>query len=97
MKLEDTICQAVLEKKLIGFYYDGHYRQVEPHLYGIANGEPRLLGYQVAGKSNGGSSTSWRQFKTDKMAYVRVLDQGFNGGRMKSEPANWERFIAIIN
>lgn len=97
MKTEDTICQAIHERKLIGFYYDGHYRHVEPHFYGIGNGEPRLLGYQVAGKSNSGSPTSWRQFKTEKMAYVRVLDLDFDGSRLKSEPANWDRLIAIVN
>ncbi|PLZ00775.1 hypothetical protein CY652_19115 [Burkholderia sp. WAC0059] len=97
MKNEEIICQAILEKKLIGFYYDGHHRHVEPHLYGMAHGEPRLLGYQVEGKSNSGSPTSWRQFKTDKMAYVRVLDEGFKGGRLKSEPVNWDRFIAIVD
>jgi predicted DNA-binding transcriptional regulator YafY len=94
---EDAICQAILEKKLIGFYYEGHHRCVEPHVYGVDDGEARLLAYQMKGRSNGGGNTNWRQFKTDKMVNVRVLGESFEQSRLKSEPDKWDRYIAIVD
>ncbi len=48
--MQDLICQAIREKRLLELQYDGHARRVAPHIYGIdAAGEELLSCYEVWG------------------------------------------------
>jgi hypothetical protein len=96
MEMEEKICKAIHEKKLLGFYYQGHYRIVEPHIYGISVGDRQLLGYQVAGKSANDKILSWRRFKLSEIHYLKVRSRKFAGARQSGEPKAWERYIAIV-
>ncbi|OQS45193.1 hypothetical protein B0T49_21805 [Chromobacterium violaceum] len=96
MDKEHLICKAILEKRVLAFYYDGHYRTVEPHAYGTSKGGLYLLGYQLTGKSRSGQSLGWRQFKVDHIAYMQILTDGFTSSFLGSEPKNWERYIALV-
>jgi hypothetical protein len=53
--MNPIICQAIRGRDVLTFYYDGHFRKVEPHAYGIttANNEA-LRCYQILGSSRGG-------------------------------------------
>ena len=48
--MQDVICQAIKEKRLLELQYDGHARRVAPHVYGIdAAGDELLNCYEVWG------------------------------------------------
>ena len=52
--MQDLICQAIREKRLLELQYDGHARRVAPHIYGIdAAGEELLNCYEVWGGTDG--------------------------------------------
>ena len=79
--MTSTICQAISEKKLIEFDYDGGNRIVEPHCAGITTaGNPGLRGYQVGGYSSSGKM-GWKMFDMSKAGSVSILDDHFDGPR----------------
>ncbi|WP_051516584.1 hypothetical protein [Herbaspirillum sp. RV1423] len=97
MEKEDLICQAILEKRVISFYYDGHHRKIEPHVYGVCKGNYQLFGYQVEGKSNSDKPLGWRRFDVAEIAYLRITEVEFPDSRLNSNLKNWDRPIAIID
>jgi predicted DNA-binding transcriptional regulator YafY len=97
MKNENLICQAILKKRVLAFYYDGHYRTVEPHAYGMCNGSLQVLGYQLTGLSNSGKPLSWRQFKLNEMAYLKITPNEFTNIRLNTVPKTWSRKIAVVS
>ena len=78
----NDICEAISGLHLISFTYDGYYRVVEPHTYGVdTKGHPALRAYQVQGESKSGPLPDWRPFRRDKMHGVTVLQKTFAGPR----------------
>ncbi len=82
--VDELIRAAITDRRLIRFWYDGKERIAEPHDYGIQNGKPRLLVYQVAGQSNSGRLPAWRLFDLAGMTRLEILDRAFPGGRPAS-------------
>jgi predicted DNA-binding transcriptional regulator YafY len=74
------LVNAIDHKRLIRFLYQGKERIVEPHDYGIRNGSPQLLGYQVGGSSSR-PMPCWVTFKADEINDLTVLETTFQGGR----------------
>ena len=78
--MQDVICQAIREKRLLELHYDGQIYRVAPHIYGIdAAGDELLSCYQVWG-GTGGEPASWREFRlTTKRFAPRPEYQRGNG------------------
>src|SRR5215813_521832 len=75
---------AIAQRRQIRFWYDGKERIAEPHDYGIQNGRPRLLAYQIGGQSNSGRLPAWRLVDISGMTQLEILDRTFPGGRSES-------------
>jgi hypothetical protein len=77
-----TICEAIKEKKLLTFTYDGLARTVEPHAHGISTaGNECLRCYQVAGGSSSGKVPDWKMMTTDNITGLSVSQDGFSTPR----------------
>ncbi len=83
MSNRDAICQAIRERRLLQFYYDGGTRVVEPHQLAYNERENvALSAYWVRGYSEShDTSNRWREYLADEMSSVAVLDEQFHGPR----------------
>lgn len=78
----NEICEAIQNKSIVEFNYDGFHRTVEPHCHGLTlKGNSALRAYQTGGGSKSGSVPSWRMFKLDEATNIRVLKDTFTGPR----------------
>lgn len=76
------IYNAVVNKNILEFTYDGHFRQVEPHTYGVSKKNNDILSaYQVSGGSKDGKVPDWKLFKLDKIIGLRILENKFTSPR----------------
>ncbi len=69
------IREAILKKDQIVAKYDGHLRELCPHIIGEKNGKPRVLCYQFGGSSSSGlspigSPDNWRCILIEKLTEV---------------------------
>ena len=77
-----SIANAIRERKLLQFTYDGFSRTVEPHAYGIDRKNRYVVrAFQVAGGSESGEYVGWKLFCEDEMLGTAVLNQTFSGPR----------------
>jgi predicted DNA-binding transcriptional regulator YafY len=81
--LKDKIINAIRNKKLLEFEYDGQAIVVEPHVYGLSSldSRPLLVGYQVSGGNEG-----WREYDESKISDPKVSDQTFKEVREGYKP-----------
>lgn len=75
----ETIRQAIQKKQHVLAVYDGHYREMCPHVLGRKNGRIQGLFYQFAGTSRSGlapdgSASNWRCIPIDKLSDVQLRD-----------------------
>ncbi len=83
--MHPEIFTAIRALKLIQFDYRGHYRVVEPHMFGRRQGLDQVLGYQVRGTAGEGLNQDWRMFEVADMRNVSMLTESFHGHM----PAHW--------
>jgi len=70
--------QAIRDRRLLSFCYDGLPRTVVPAVYGrTRRGARTLRAYQVDGASHSSPGERWRLFTVDKIASCVVLDEVF--------------------
>lgn len=75
--MQDVICQAIKEKRLLELHYDGHSRRVAPHIYGIdATGEELLACYEVWGGSDG-QPAGWRSLRLTEISQLTLTSKRF--------------------
>lgn len=80
--MKAQICDAIRDRKLLEFYYDGHIRKVEPHTLGVSKkGNDLLAAYQVSGGSKDGRVPDWKQFNLEKIESLKTLDEIFYAPR----------------
>lgn len=80
--MNTDILDAISDMKLIEFYYNGEYRIVEPHTYGISKtGNDVLRAFQIAGGSNSDKNTGWKIFRVDDMTNINISEDAFGGPR----------------
>lgn len=79
--MNTEIIVAINNMQLLQFYYDGGYRIVEPHCYGIttANNEG-LRAYQTVGHSESGKY-GWKMFDLSKASDIDVLNENYTSPR----------------
>lgn len=76
------LCQAIRERRIVRFSYDGGIRDVEPHCHGSSKDDNDLLrGYQVAGYSRSGDPVGWKMFRLDRVSGLMVTETQFPGPR----------------
>lgn len=76
------ISQAIKEKHLLAFNYDGYPRTVEPHTYGVdGKGHEAVRAYQVAGGSSSGEYRGWKLFHVAEMRSLQLLPETFMSAR----------------
>lgn len=76
--MNELICQAIKERRLLSFTYDGHHRVVEPHCLGISTaGNSALRCYQTKGSSASGKVPAWHLMTTNKIVDLTLLDSVF--------------------
>lgn len=90
------IRNAIANKELIEFTYQGYPRLAEPHVYGIKNGKRHILVYQIGGLTSSGKIPDWRLVNLDEISGLRVIkEQKFAGPREK-RAANYEDWDTVI-
>jgi len=95
--IDTMIREAMSEKKLLSFDYDGYHRIVEPHVYGMKNERNGMLVYQVRGQSSQGT-LGYRRMYLGKIANMKVLDEKFLGQReIKDEHSKWDFIYYIVD
>jgi hypothetical protein len=96
---DERIRFAIANRRLLKFSLYGFVRIAEPHDYGIRNGAPQLLIYQVGGASQSGKLPAWRWVILGHTMNIEVLEDGFAGTR-SAEAQNhthWDRLFARVN
>jgi len=78
---DGTIRTAIAQKRLIQFTLRGKVRIAEPHDYGIRDGAPQLLVYQIGGESSSGKLPNWRWVVLAHASGFQLLDRSFAGRR----------------
>jgi len=99
LKDDATIRLAILQKRLVQFLLHGRLRVAEPHDYGIRNGVPQLLVYQVAGESNSGRLPNWRWVVLAEATGMQLLDRTFRGRRPTptGKHSPWDRLFLRVD
>lgn len=70
--MNDLICKAISETRMLGFAYKGTQRWVEPHAYGMQpNGKEGLCAWQVGG----GSGDGYRLYLVAEMSKLSTGDE----------------------
>lgn len=79
--MNNDIINAINDKNLIEFYYEGGNRVVEPHTYGITTADNEgLRAYQISGYSSSGKM-GWKMFDLSKAKRIVILSKSFNKTR----------------
>ena len=79
--MDPQICDAIENKRLLAFNYDGLPREIEPHAYGISlAGKEVVRGYQTGGQSSS-DPLGWRLWDVAKMESLRVCQSTFSSPR----------------
>ena len=80
--MNQIICDAIRNKRLLSFNYHGHPRTVEPHTYGIdTKGHLALRAFQVSGSSSRGGIPDWRIFHESDILGLSILESTFANAR----------------
>ena len=98
--MNQKICNAIMERRLIRFYYEGHLRIVQPHAYGIHKNTKNevLRAYQVGGYSSSGNIPGWRLYLVRKISNIEITDETFENpalGYRKNDSAMSHIFCQI--
>ena len=85
--MKDEICEAIKNKRLLQFHYDGLVRVVEPHLLGrTTSGKDSLSAYLVRGYTKLDQKPFWRYYPLSEIKNLAVLDEIFIGPREGYNP-----------
>ncbi len=80
--MNQTICNAILNRHVLKFTYHGHPRVVQPHAYGLSRkGKEVIRCYQTGGNSRSGRVPPWRLIRLDQIVSLIVTEEHFVGER----------------
>lgn len=75
--MNTTITQAITNRQLLQFYYDGELRIVEPHCYGkTTKGNEAIRAFQVDGYSSTGQM-GWKLYDLSKASSIEISEDTF--------------------
>ena len=97
--MDQTIRQAISEKRLTEFMYQGFQRIAEIHVYGVKDGVRQILVYQVRGQSKSGRLPNWRRVNLREVTGLRLLNEIFPGRRANpsGEHSEWDQKLALVD
>jgi hypothetical protein len=79
--MREKIKEAIKNKRLLEFHYEGRKRVVEPHCYGQSTkGNSVMRAYQVSGYSSSGKM-GWKLYDLSKASSVILLGEIFDNPR----------------
>ena len=80
--------QAIIEQKQVVATYQGHLREVCPHVLGLKNGKEHLLSYQFAGGSSKGlpPGGQWRCMDVNQIVNATLRDGPWRTGDSHLKP-----------
>jgi len=81
------VCEAITERALVSFTYDGGTRIVEPHCHGYSTrGKEVLRAFQISGVSRSGNPVDWKLFEVDKIKDLEDVGSTFGKNRLGYNP-----------
>jgi len=96
--MDELIRQAIADRRLVAYRYNGQRRVGEPHLYGVMNGKPTLLVYQTEGTSFAGPYPNWRRLSLDGISRFTITGRSFEHPRLMSSVLNeWSDVWAMVS
>lgn len=97
LDLDRQLKLAITERHLIQFRYGGAARIAEPHDYGLLQGAPRVLVYQLRGERPG--PPGWRLLDLAKIDSLVTLPRTFKGSRGAMHRAHyrWDELYARVD
>lgn len=76
--MNDTICKAISQRRLLQFNYGGSLRVVAPYCHGISHAENESLrAIQVRGDGSRPKGASGKMWTVTKMSNVTLMDERF--------------------
>lgn len=96
--MNQKIVDAIENKNVIEFYYDGELRVVEPHCYGVTTaGNEGLRAFQTDGYSSTGK-LGWKMYDLGKADNITITENQFDGPRpgYQSEDKGLSRIYAEL-
>jgi hypothetical protein len=95
--LDRQLKLAITRRHLIQFRYAAATRIAEPHDYGLLQGAPRLLVYQLRGERPG--PPGWRLLDLAKIERLVILPQTFKGSRGAAhrDHYRWDELFARVD
>ncbi len=72
--MDRLLHDAIANRHLIEFDYQGFHRLAEPHVYGIKSGKAQLLIYQIGGGSRSGGIPEWRRVELSQVTRLQTLN-----------------------
>jgi hypothetical protein len=85
--MNSLLCKAILEKKVVRFYYAGGYRLAEPHCYGVSkDGNELLRVYQIGGYSESNNPSGWKLLRLDEISNLSSTEDSFPSPRPAYNP-----------
>lgn len=91
------IHDAIDDRRVLHFRYQGHERVAEPHVLGMIGGQLQLLGFQIDGHSSSGGLPDWRLYKLDEISSLAQTGKGFAGPRpTRGGPTPFDRQIVVV-
>lgn len=87
MSYEKSICEAISERLVLEFLYDGHQRIVEPYVLGnhIKTNNLVLRGFSV-GFSKSNREPKWRLYDMSKVNGLNITSVSHSGNRPLYNP-----------
>ena len=80
--VNQTICDAIHNRRVLRFAYHGHPRVVEPHAHGLNRAQNELVRcYQTGGTSRSGKVPDWRLMRVDQIESLTVTEERFADAR----------------
>lgn len=80
--LNQAICDAIKDRSILKFIYDGHFRVVEPYAYGLSlTGIEAIHCYQTEGTSDSGQVRAWKMMAVSEIKSLIVTEEHFSGER----------------
>jgi hypothetical protein len=99
--IHHKLCYAINKrlKAEVTYKKDKDTRVIEPHDYGILEGETirKLLAYQLKGHSRRGGLPDWREFEVAGIRKITVLSERFLGTRPALMHRKWRRVFASVS
>jgi len=80
--MNQIICDAIHNRRMLTFIYDGCPRIVEPHAYGLSRQRNEILRcFQTGGTSRSGRIPDWRLMRVARIMSLIVTEEHFSGAR----------------